>query len=48
MGVEDYKEKCMEEDCVTGERNSCLRTCRVFMHDSEYKPGKERHEVLGY
>jgi hypothetical protein len=46
--VEDYVAGCTEEDCVTGDRNSCLRTCRVFMHDSEYKPGKERHEVLGY
>ncbi len=50
--VEDAVDGCTNEDCSNDgarPRNSCLETCKVFMDDaSEYKPGLERREVLGY
>jgi len=44
--------KCTKKNCTNKlkkQRNSCMKTCKVFMDDaSEYKIGKERREVLGY
>ncbi|KAL9180641.1 hypothetical protein ACHAXT_011094 [Thalassiosira profunda] len=47
-----HEEKgCSVEDCENETdrgRNSCLETCKVFIDDVEYKPGKTRKEVFGY
>lgn len=32
----------------TKERSGCLKTCRVYLHDDEYKPGTKRSEFFGY
>mmetsp|Transcript_9359 Transcript_9359/g.21104 ORF Transcript_9359/g.21104 Transcript_9359/m.21104 type:complete len:494 (-) Transcript_9359:987-2468(-) len=49
---DDDGKGCTKEHCNNGlkrTRNSCMKTCKVFMDDaSEYKLGKERREVLGY
>eukprot|EP00578_Thalassiosira_sp_NH16_P024915 CAMPEP_0181100058 /NCGR_PEP_ID=MMETSP1071-20121207/12992_1 /TAXON_ID=35127 /ORGANISM="Thalassiosira sp., Strain NH16" /LENGTH=527 /DNA_ID=CAMNT_0023182765 /DNA_START=192 /DNA_END=1775 /DNA_ORIENTATION=- len=49
---EDDGPGCTKEHCnneLRRGRNTCMKTCKVFMDDeSEYKPGKERREVLGY
>ena len=48
----DKVQGCTMDDCNNeGERsrNSCLKTCKVFMDDeSEYLPGKKRKDVFGY
>ncbi|KAL7546267.1 hypothetical protein ACHAWF_009602 [Thalassiosira exigua] len=49
--VGDNAKGCTEEDCTHDTekgRNVCLKTCNVFIEDSEYNPGKERSAVLGY
>ena len=52
FSFQDKAKGCTVEDCNnegTRPRNSCLKTCKVFMDDdSEYMPGKERRMVLGY
>ena len=49
---QDKDKGCTLEDCNNEgkhPRNSCLKTCKVFMDDdSEYMPGRERRMVLGY
>lgn len=30
------------------ERSGCLKTCRVYLEDEEYKPGMRRSEFFGY
>lgn len=32
----------------TEERSGCLKTCKVYLHDDEYKPGVSRKEIFGY
>jgi hypothetical protein len=32
----------------TKERSGCLKTCRVYLHDDEYKPGSKRSDFFGY
>lgn len=45
----DSKENCGEADCTDDEeRNKCLKTCKIFIDDAEYRPGEPRSEVLGY
>ena len=40
---------CAKVNCLGEDRNSCMKTCKVFIDDStEYMLGKERREVLGY
>mmetsp|Transcript_9919 Transcript_9919/g.17243 ORF Transcript_9919/g.17243 Transcript_9919/m.17243 type:complete len:481 (-) Transcript_9919:92-1534(-) len=49
--VEDNEDGCTQKDCTNDTergRNGCLKTCKVFMDDSEYKPGFQRRDVLGY
>lgn len=53
LNVEDEtkgckKHLCTQEDDGGRYRNKCMKTCKVFMDDDDYKPGKERREVLGY
>lgn len=49
---DDGGKGCTKKHCTNElkrSRNSCTKTCKVFMDDdSEYKIGKERREVLGY
>ncbi len=42
------KHLCTQEDDGGSYRNKCMKTCKVFMDDDDYKPGKERREVYGY
>jgi hypothetical protein len=42
------KELCTQEDDGGRYRNECMKTCKVFIDDDEYKPGSERVEIYGY
>ncbi|KAK1744209.1 hypothetical protein QTG54_004742 [Skeletonema marinoi] len=53
FNVEDEMEGCKKHLCIRDDdegryRNSCMKTCNVFMNDEDYKPGTERREVYGY
>jgi len=42
------KELCTQEDDGGRYRNECMKTCKVFIDDDEYKPGSERVDIFGY
>lgn len=51
--VEDRMEGCRKDLCIRDDdegmyRNQCMKTCKVFEDDEDYKPGKKRREVYGY
>lgn len=56
MNVKDEWEDCETiirrngELCKgnTKERSGCLKTCRVYLEDGEYKPGSKRSDFFGY
>ena len=48
VAFKDFKKGCTKDDCTDDDRNNCMKTCKVFMDDREYKTGKERREVMGY
>ena len=53
FNVEDRMDGCRKDLCIREDdegmyRNQCMKTCKVFMDDEDYKPGKERREVYGY
>ena len=54
LNVKDELKDCekitQNGECAgnTRERSGCLQTCRIYLHDDEYKPGEKRSDFFGY
>ena len=48
--LEDCEARTRNGECKgnTRERSGCVKTCRVYLRDEEYKPGMKRREFFGY